>query len=233
MKWNLKNTGLGRYWLSMGSGVRMALGFCLLAFAIQNVVARADLQTLRISPNGESLLMVLDPLTTLFAIHGPGLRMGFFWSPVTYMFLHGSLMHLLLNALGLLVMGRMVEQLLGTSHFWRIFLVSGVFGGLGWALSQGLASPVPCVGASGGVLGLVGAYAVLRPHDRFMLILPFPITLSARTLAIWLALANMIELAFGHGNVAYLAHVVGLLAGSLYAWRLRQRLNHAPWSRRS
>jgi len=90
---------------------------------------------------------------------------------------------------------------------------------------------VPCVGASGGVLGLVGAFAVLRPRDRFMLILPFPITLSARTLAIWLAVANVIDLAFGRGNVAYLAHLVGLLVGALYAWRLRQRLYRAPWNR--
>jgi membrane associated rhomboid family serine protease len=137
------------------------------------------------------------------------------------MFLHGSWTHLLLNGVGLLVMGHAVETVLGTRRFWIVFLLSGVVGGVGWALVQGLGSETPCVGASAGVLGFIGAYAALRPHDRFLMIFPIPVTLSARTLALWLAVANGIDLAYGHGHVAYLAHLVGIVTGALYGLALR------------
>lgn len=167
-----------------------------------------------------------DPLAYLLAIHGRGLASGFFWTPLTYIFLHGSLTHLLLNCLGLWVMGNAVEESLGTGRFRQIFLVSGILGGVGWALAQGLSSGVPCVGASAGVLGLTGAFAVVRPNERFMMLLPFPVSVSARTLAIWLAAANALDLAFGHGHIAYLAHLFGLLAGALYALYL---LRNGGW----
>lgn len=202
----------------------MALGLCLLGFALQTVAANAPIHAVYTAADG-TLHALPDPVALLFAIHGRGLSHGFFWTPVTYMFLHGSWTHLLLNTVGLLVMGNAVEHLLGTRRFWTVFLLSGIVGGIGWALLQGLGSGVPCVGASAGVLGLIGAYAALRPRDRFLLIFPIPVTLSARALALWLGIANGIDLAFGHGQVAYLAHLVGIVTGALYGLFIRATSN--------
>ncbi len=211
----------GRLWNRLGRGPRCAFGLCLIGFAAQAVVARSGAQAALLDAEN-NLTLLTDPLTLLLAIHGQGLARGFFWSPVTYLFLHGSWSHLLLNAVGLLAMGTALESVLGTRRFWSVFLVSGVCGGAAWALVQGLASGTPCVGASGAVLGLIGAYAVLRPHDRFLLVFPFPIELSARVLALWLALANTLDLAFGRGQIAYLAHLAGLGVGGIYGLLLRR-----------
>lgn len=221
MNWDSTTGRIRRYWTSLGLGVRTALALCVLGFVLQGVVERAPIQAVYQASDG-TLWALPDPVALLFAVHGRGLALGFFWTPVTYMFLHGSWTHLLLNAIGLLVMGNAVEALLGIRRFWTVFLLSGVVGGIGWALAQGLGSNVPCVGASAGVLGLVGAYAALRPHDRFLLVFPIPITLSAKALALWLAVANAIDLAFGHSNVAYLAHLVGIVTGALYGLALRR-----------
>ncbi len=207
-------------WRSRGPGTRLALLLCLAGFLVQGIAGRVPTLLLQVASDG-AMSPLPDPLTFLLALHGRGLAHGFIWTPVTYLFLHGSWSHLLLNALGLWVMGGAVESLLGARRFWAVFLASGMAGGLGWALVQGLGSGVPCIGASGGVLGFVGAYATLRPHDRFLLVFPFPVALSSRALALWLAAANAIDLAFGHGNIAYLAHLGGLLAGALYGQALR------------
>ncbi len=211
---------LRRLWHRCGTGTRTALILCLFGFAVQALVRRAPILVLYATADGTAHALP-DPLTLLLAIHGRALAHGFFWTPVTYMFLHGSWSHLLLNAVGLLVMGNAVETLLGARRFWTVFLVSGIAGGIGWTLVQGLASEVPCVGASAGVLGLIGGYAALRPRDRFLLIFPFPVSLSARTLALWLAIANVIDLAFGRGQIAYMAHLSGLVAGVLHGISLR------------
>jgi len=216
MTWSSITQAPRRLWANWGHGTRTALALCLFGFVAQILVQRANLLVLHAAADGTARVLA-DPLTTLFAIHGRGLAHGFVWSPVTYMFLHGSWTHLLLNAVGLLVMGNAVEGLLGTRRFWNVFLLSGILGGVGWSLAQGLGSEAYCVGASAGVLGFIGCYAALRPKDRFLLIFPFPITLTARTLALWLAAANAIDLAFGHGRqIAYLAHLLGLVAGVLY-----------------
>jgi membrane associated rhomboid family serine protease len=204
----------------------LALTLCLAGFLVQGLTGRVPAVLLYTAPDG-AMSSLPDPLTFLLAIHGRGLAHGFFWTPVTYLFLHGSWSHLLLNAVGLWVMGNAIEALFGSRRFWTVFLVSGVVGGVGWALAQGLDSGMPCVGASAGVLGFVGAYAALRPRDRFLLVFPFPVALSARALALWLAVANAIDLAFGHGNIAYLAHLGGLLAGALYGLAL-----HGGWAPR-
>lgn len=198
--------------------VRVALIVCLVGFLAQLVALYLPYSVLVGTAGGRAGVLRQDLVTFLFALSGSNLAGGFLWTPVTYMFLHGSLAHLLLNSLGLYVIGSALEAQWGARRFWLIFGLSGVVGGLGWAVVQGLHSPVPCVGASAGVLGLVGAYAVLRPRDRFVLFVPIPVTLSARNVALLIAGANAIDLAFGRGQVAYLAHLVGIFTGALIAW---------------
>jgi len=202
---------------------------CVAVHAMQRVVALAPIRTvfLGAADGTGGVLFVPDVVSFLFAISGGALSLGFFWTPVTYLWLHAGWSHLALNLIGLLVFGSAVEREGGLAAFWTVYLGSGIIGGAGWALAQGLASPVPCVGASAAVLGLAGAFAALRPHARFALIFPFPAVLPAWALAAALFLLNALELAFVVSSTAYLAHLVGLAAGVAIGIPFRRRLRHA------
>lgn len=194
------------------SGVRTIVGLCLLMRVMQMVVAEAPVRTVLLG-EGSNYLLVPDVLTFLFAIHGIGLSLGFFWTPVTYMFLHGSTSHLVLNLIGLLTFGTAMEKDFGKRQMWIVFISSGIIGGIGWTLANGLDSSQPCIGASAGVLGLVGAFAALRPREQFDLFIPFPIVVSAWALAAIIFFLNAAELVLVESHVAYLAHLVGILSG--------------------
>ena len=84
---------------------------------------------------------------------GPLLQAGEIWRLVTHIFLHGSLMHILVNMYSLHILGSQIETLMGRFKFTVIFLVSGICGGL----LSGLLNESPSVGASGAIFGLMGA----------------------------------------------------------------------------
>lgn len=202
------------------SGVRAIAGLCILMRVMQTVVAAAPVRTVLLGKDFNHLL-VPDVLTFLFAIHGIGLSLGFFWTPVSYMFLHGSTSHLILNLIGLFTFGTAMEKEVGKRPMWIVFIASGIIGGVGWTLANGLDSSQPCIGASAGVLGLVGAFAALRPREQFDLFIPFPIAVSAWALASIIFLLNAAELVLVESHVAYLAHLVGILSGIVFGLLLK------------
>jgi membrane associated rhomboid family serine protease len=163
-------------------------------------------------------LMMGDWALRHFALSRGGIASGEVWQLVTYLFLHGGIMHLLFNMLGLFFFGRELETLLGGRQFVRIYLLCGVVAGLGWlALSGGGAV---CLGASGAVFGIVGMYAALYPHRRVTLLvmLVLPVNLSARTLALGFMGLSLLMLLEGRGGVAHAAHLFGGLAGYGLGW---------------
>jgi len=175
---------------------------------------------------------------------------GFVWQPVTYMFLHGGVFHLLWNMLALWVFGCDVERRWGTRRFVRFYL----FGGLSAAVCTLVVALIneriavsPTIGASGAVLGVLAAYAMMFPDNRitllFMLVLP--ITMKAKTLAIGYTVITVLIILstpVGAGGVAHFAHLGGLAFGYLYvkygnslemALRRRRarRSEHRLWAR--
>lgn len=142
------------------------------------------------------------------------------WQVVTYMFLHGSLVHLLFNMLILYFMGTEVERELGTRNFLVVYFVAGVLGGLGWLV---LAEPHQvCIGASGAIFGLMGAFVALFPN-RYITVLVFfilPITLRAWVLVLILASLDFMgmTMGFGRSGIAHAAHLGGLVAGYAFAY---------------
>ena len=149
------------------------------------------------------------------------------WQLLTYGFLHGSLTHLFFNMFALWMFGGEIERLLGARQFVTYYLVCVV----GAAVAQlvvlarmGL-PPVPTVGASGGVFGLLLAFGMAFPQRRIMLIFP-PIPMPA-----WLfvTLYGALELYLGvtgsGQGVAHFAHLGGMAAGYalLVYWRRRPR----------
>lgn len=154
----------------------------------------------------------------VFGLSRDMLARGYFWQPFTYMFLHGNFLHLMMNMLVVILFGAGFELSVGTRRFWLLFLVSGIIGGLGWLLLTRDPGAV-CIGASGGVFGLIGAYAGLFPNRRVTLLLffVFPITLQSRVLALFLGVSTLADMLFGQGGqVAHAAHLFGGLAGYAY-----------------
>ncbi len=75
------------------------------------------------------------PTNGYFALSVEGLRHGFVWQLLTYQFMHGGLLHLLLNCWAIYVFGREVEETLGRNSFLTLYFTSGVIGGLFQALA--------------------------------------------------------------------------------------------------
>lgn len=147
-------------------------------------------------------------------------------TPLISMFLHGGWAHLLGNALFFWVFGNNIEDSLGHFRFLVFYLVCGLAAAFAHVISQP-ASPLPTVGASGAISGILGAYLVLYPKVRvrmlfffiiFFKIIPIPAWLVLLWWFFWQLVAALPELARGEdltGGVAVWAHVGGFVAGVL------------------
>lgn len=192
----------------------------------------------------ELLLERIQPGLALgrwLALSAESLARGQVWRLVTFQFLHGGLLHLLLNAWALYVFGRSVEATLGRARFLQLYLGSGVAGGLLHALGSALlpqlfgGPQVHVVGASAGLYGVIAAFAVLFPHQPLTLLLFFilPITLSARALLIASVALALIGLLLPADNVAHGAHLGGMLAGYVFMrWGDTVRERFQTWRER-
>lgn len=142
------------------------------------------------------------------------------WQLVSYGFLHGSLLHLAFNMLALYMFGRPLEGVFGPRRYLTYYLVCVIAAACAQLLVAQLSGDVyPTVGASGGVFGLLLAFAIYFPHARIMLLIP-PIPMPARVFA---ALYALIELVLGvtgsQEGVAHFAHLGGMVGGyALLRW---------------
>jgi membrane associated rhomboid family serine protease len=156
----------------------------------------------------------------------PGQSTGFLpWQVITYSFLHGNELHILVNMLGLFMFGSEVERVLGQRRYLTYYFVSVLSAALAQLVMSALSPgpPYPTVGASGGVFGLLLAYGMFFPRRIVMLIFP-PIPMPAWLFVIVYA---AIELYLGVtgtlAGVAHFAHLGGMLGGyiMLRYWRRR------------
>ena len=184
---------------------------------------------------GQSFLRLAgaDVLTSWLGLSVSGIMQHHYWQLATYLFLHGSPLHLLFNMLMLYFLGSELEAHLGRVHYLTLYMVSGILGGLGWLLLTWPYEGI-CVGASGALFGLLGGFALLFPQREVTLLLFFvlPITLRAWVLATVLGLVQFfLMISPDHGGIAYSAHLAGGVAGALYVLALfRQDLAGAGWA---
>jgi membrane associated rhomboid family serine protease len=144
---------------------------------------------------------------------------------LTYMFLHGDIVHLAANMLFLWVFGDNVEDSLGHMKFLLFYLVCGIAAGLAHTVMQPT-SNIPLVGASGAVAGVIAAYLILHPRVRvWVLVFRFvPVRISAAlALGAWILTQFVMLLLPDGGLVAWWAHVGGLMAGALLVFFMRKR----------
>lgn len=137
------------------------------------------------------------------------------------MFLHGGWMHLIGNMLYLWIFGNNVEDAMGHGRFLLFYLICG----LAAAFTQALPNPesvVPMIGASGAISGVLGAYLLLYPHARVLVVIPigfYPFTTRLKAgwvLGFWFLLQIFNSLATATdqtGGVAWGAHIGGFVAG--------------------
>jgi len=137
---------------------------------------------------------------------------------LTSMFLHGDILHLLLNMLVFLFVGYDCERAIGSSRFLAFYLLSGIVAGLFHAFLDS-ASYTPTIGASGAIFGILAAYATLFPFRRVIAFFGFiPIPLPA---IIFVFLLIVMETAYfvsgGLPYVAHSAHLGGFISGVFLA----------------
>jgi membrane associated rhomboid family serine protease len=144
---------------------------------------------------------------------------------VTYMFIHGNWIHLLGNMLFLWVFGDNIEDAMGHLRFIMFYLMCGIFAALvhTWMNPD---SGIPLVGASGAVAGVIAAYLILHPKVKVWVLalwrIPIRIT-AAWAIGIWIAYQFVSLLFEGEENVAWWAHVGGLVAGATLILFMRRR----------
>jgi membrane associated rhomboid family serine protease len=144
------------------------------------------------------------------------------WQPVTYMFLHGGIFHILFNMLALWMFGVELERMWGSRFFLKFYFVAGV----GAAVTTLACSFLPfafanqlyyslTIGASGAVYGVLLAYARYFPHRPILLYFVFPIPAKYFVMIIG-AISLLSAMSGPGGGIAHATHLGGLAAGYIY-----------------
>ncbi len=160
---------------------------------------------------------------------------------VTHLFLHGGIEHIAGNMLFLWIFGDNVEDMLGHVRYALFYLLCGVCAALA-QIALNPASPVPMLGASGAIAGVLAAYGVLYPRSRITVLNPIPLLWLFWGLVLifpaWLVIleffvVNLLN-AFGgsqDSGVAFVAHLGGFVTGLvlLPVLRTRKKVDYDPW----
>jgi membrane associated rhomboid family serine protease len=206
---------MGLVWVMVqGAGLSptvLAASVCNLGLVAGEITGRAPIG--QAVPLGPGLLCLVDrdPINYL--------------TPVFSMFLHGGWMHLLGNGLFLWVFGNNVEDSMGRSRFLAFYFVCGLAAAAAQIAIEP-ASPVPMVGASGAISGVLGAYLMLYPRVRVNVLFIWVIFVQVISLPAYLVLLWWIGLQLLSGlpqlssmrpdvssGVAVWAHIGGFFAG--------------------
>lgn len=170
-----------------------------------------------------------------------GLRL---WQPVTYLFLHGGLWHLLINMFVLWMFGADLERTWGTRRFYTYYFLTGIGAGLIDVLVMTLLDPHglgrswnPTIGASGAIFGVLLAVAMIFP-DRQVWLIPFPVTIPMRMYVVVMGAIEFFGTVGATGdNISHVCHLGGMLVGYLYLRRgsylYGVRNRYSDWRRRN
>lgn len=209
--------GMVATWLFVQGGglpandIKLATSICNFGMVPGELTHMARLGTA--VPLGDGLVCVVDnePINIL--------------TPLTSMFLHGGWLHLLGNALFFWVFGRKIEDSMGSMRFLLFYVVCGLAAAGSQVLMEPT-SPVPTVGASGAISGVLGAYLVLYPRVKvkmlfffiiFFKIIPLPAWLVLIWWFFWQVISGLPELTSVRtdvsGGVAVWAHIGGFVTG--------------------
>jgi membrane associated rhomboid family serine protease len=190
-------------------------------------------------PVTRALLLINVAIFFLLPLIGPGIGSAFAlwplgpnfmpWQVVSYAFLHGSFEHLFFNMLGLWMFGSELERVWGDKRFLQFYAASVLAAAVTQLIvTSVMGSVYPTVGASGGLFGLLLAFAMMFPNRTILLF--FVIPMKARYLVL---LYGVLELYQGvyvmNSGVAHFAHLGGMIGGLLM---IRYWRRQPPFGRR-
>ena len=180
------------------------IGICAAMFALTAYAAGFSFETLW---NGLPVKVLSDYGANSYALIKESKEI---WRLVTYMFLHGSIIHILVNMYSLIALGNQIENFFGKWKFLIIYLVSGIAGGL---LSAAISQTAVSVGASGAIFGLLGAMLYFGFHYR---------AYFGQAIRLQILPVIVINLAIGFmlPNIDNWCHIGGLVGGFLVTMAL-------------
>jgi membrane associated rhomboid family serine protease len=167
-------------------------------------------------------------LPLLFGLRPAYFWHGYIWQPVTYLFLHGGIFHLLINMFILWMFGITLESTWGSRRFLTFFFICGIGAGLlNAAVMPG--SPVPTIGASGAIYGILMAFGILFPNQYIYIWGIVPV--KAKYFVIGIGIIELLAaISTTHSGVAHFAHLGGMLFGLVYMkWHDDWRSFLAEW----
>jgi membrane associated rhomboid family serine protease len=175
----------------------------------------------------DQLIIIQFGFIPAFFSHDGPLPLLIYLSPLTYMFLHGGIAHLVINMATLAAFGTPLERAFGPGRTVAMYLLTGLASALCHFLVYP-ASPYPMIGASGAISGLFAGTLLLmrrfnrRATDR---------RTNAALIFIWVGMTvlfALFDIGFGGDNVAWVAHLGGFGAGLLLFPLLQPRWLRAP-----
>lgn len=186
-----------------------------------------------------SELIGFDYIFGLWYFEAPFFRI---WQPVTYMFMHGGIMHLLFNMFALWMFGSVMEQVWGGKRFLVYYFVCGIGAAFVQEIGQavGLISMMAhTVGASGAVYGVLLAFGMTFPNQK-MFVIPIPFPIKAKYFIGFYIAVELMEAFYVSDGVAHFAHLGGMLFGAILillwkgaANKRRSAYGYSYWSQSS
>ncbi len=152
------------------------------------------------------------------------------FSIFTSMFLHGGYMHLIGNMLYLWIFGNNIEDAMSHGRFVVFYLLTGVVASMSHFLTD-VSSEIPTIGASGAISGVLGAYILLYPRARVLVLIPLGFFMRVMYIPAGFVLGfyfviqvfqGTFSLGEGGGGVAWFAHIGGFMAGLLLVGLFKQ-----------
>ncbi len=188
------------------------IGLAFLVYLLENIWARTE---------GEFFVrQIFDN----YGFSLDGLSAGKWWTFFTSIFLHSGPEHLILNMVALFFFGQHLEMKIGKLRYAFVFFGTAVAGDLaiaGASLFGWMPANIPTVGASAAIFGIMGAGMIINPFEIVMhpYLVPVPFLLVALIYTIYNISAFIGVVASGaESNIAYIAHIGGILAGALYGF---------------
>lgn len=166
-------------------------------------------------------ILTPDFMLNHFLVSWEGLKNGRIWTLITSVFSHNMLFHIFINMYVLYGFGSVIEQVLGSKKFLRLYIISGIAGSLGHSITSYmlLDNPhLPALGASGAVSGILVFFSFMFPSQMIFLfgIIPLPAML-ATILFVGSDLWGLIAQYRGSDiPIGYGAHLGGAMIGALY-----------------
>jgi membrane associated rhomboid family serine protease len=159
-------------------------------------------------------MLVNAPIIHYFGLTPAMVMQGAVWQLFTYMFLHGGFFHILFNMLALWMFGRDIEDVWGTKDFMKFYLICGIGAGIVTTLIL-WKSPIPTIGASGAIFGVLLAFGMLWPNR--VIYLWFFVPVKAKYMVIMFGLLELVaSFRFTSDGVGHFTHLGGLAVGYLY-----------------